>query len=214
MISRRQFLAMAAASGGLLVLPHHTSAPRKALIMVADAAAKAGESIVVRWNQAALQGVRDSKLGPPMVARALAIVHTCAYDAWAAYDNHAVGTRLGAMLRQPARERTLDNKSIAISYAAYRAVVDLFPSDKATVFDPLMSRLGLDPTNTMTDTTTPIGVGNVAAAAVIEFRHSDGANQLGDAAGSVTGLPYSDYTGYHSPNDLMDIRYVRPHRRA
>jgi len=39
------------------------------------------DSIVVRWNQAALQGVRDSKLGPPMVARALAIIHTCAYDA-------------------------------------------------------------------------------------------------------------------------------------
>src|SRR2546428_8025183 len=39
-----------------------------------------GDSVVVRWNQAALQGVRDSKLGPPMVARALAIVHTCAYE--------------------------------------------------------------------------------------------------------------------------------------
>jgi len=76
MISRRQFLARAAASGGLLVLPQLSSTPRKALIMVADAAAKAGESIVVSWNQAALQGVRDSKLGPPMVARALAIVHS------------------------------------------------------------------------------------------------------------------------------------------
>ncbi|TMD49848.1 MAG: hypothetical protein E6I86_02605 [Chloroflexi bacterium] len=35
-----------------------------------------GDSVVVLWNEAALQGVRDSKLGPPMVARALAIVHT------------------------------------------------------------------------------------------------------------------------------------------
>src|SRR5947209_5357622 len=35
-----------------------------------------GDSVVLRWNEAALQGVRDSKLGPPMVARALAIVHT------------------------------------------------------------------------------------------------------------------------------------------
>jgi len=206
MITRRQFLAMAAASGGLLVLPQLPPQPRKTLVPVADVSGKAGDSIVLRWNQAALQGVRDSRLGPPMVARALAIVHTCAFDAWAAYDNHAIGTRLGAMLRRPARERTLDNKSIAISYAAYRAAVDLFPSAKANVFDPLMSRLGLDPTNTMTDT-TPVGVGNVAAAAVLEFRHSDGANQLGDAPGGVVGLPYSDYTGYHSPNDPMDIRY-------
>jgi hypothetical protein len=34
-------------------------------------------NIVIEWDNAALQGVRDSKLGPPMVARALAIVHTC-----------------------------------------------------------------------------------------------------------------------------------------
>ena len=35
----------------------------------------------VRWNSAALQGIRDAKLGAPVVARALAIVHTCMYDA-------------------------------------------------------------------------------------------------------------------------------------
>ena len=58
-------------------------------------------SIVIQWNSAALQGVRDSKIGPPMVARALAIVHTCIYDAWAAYDKHAMGTQLGGSLRQP-----------------------------------------------------------------------------------------------------------------
>ena len=34
-------------------------------------------NVVIQWNNAALQGVRDSKLGPPMVSRALAIVHTC-----------------------------------------------------------------------------------------------------------------------------------------
>src|SRR5467141_2341778 len=60
-------------------------------------------SIVIQWNNAALQGVRDSKLGPPMVARALAIVHTCIYDAWAAYDHQAMGTRLGGPLRRPPR---------------------------------------------------------------------------------------------------------------
>src|SRR5260370_20912955 len=33
-----------------------------------------GAQVVLLWNEAALQGVRDSKLGPPMVARALANV--------------------------------------------------------------------------------------------------------------------------------------------
>jgi len=27
-------------------------------------------NVVIQWNNAALQGVRDSKIGPPMVARA------------------------------------------------------------------------------------------------------------------------------------------------
>ncbi len=76
--------------------------------------------VVVQWNNAALQGVRDSKLGPPMVARALFIVHNCIYDAWAAYDKSAVGTVFGASLRRPKPERTLANKNQAISFAAYR----------------------------------------------------------------------------------------------
>jgi len=166
----------------------------------------AGDSVVILWNEAALQGVRDSKIGPPMVARALAIVHTCIFDAWAAYDNHAVGTRLGGALRQPPRERTLANMKAAISFAAYRAAVDLFPVDRLTVFDPLMRRLGYDPTDTTDNITTPAGVGNVAARAVLEFRHRDGANQLGDEPGGKPGVPYADYTGYVSPNQPMDTR--------
>ena len=151
-------------------------------------------NVVIQWNQAALQAVRDSTLGPPMVARALAIIHTCAYDAWSAYDRDAIGTELGSSLRRPASERSLANKNEAISFAAYRAAVDLFPGDKATVFDPLMAKLGYDITNTSTDVTTPAGIGNVACNAVLTFRHNDGSNQLGNLTPS--GVPYADYTGY------------------
>lgn len=119
--------------------------------------AQNGPTIVVQWNEAALQGVRDSKIGPPMVARALAIIHTCIFDAWAAYDRRAKGTQLGGMLRRPKAERTDANKAKAISFAAYRAAVDLFPGDKATVFDPLMESLGYDPSDTSADTTTLAG---------------------------------------------------------
>lgn len=151
-------------------------------------------TVVVQWNKAALQGVRDSTLGPPMVARALAIVHTCMYDAWAGYDKHAVGTELGDSLRRPKKERTLANKNEAISFAAYRASIDLLPGDKATVFDPLMAQLGYDIYDTSADTRTPSGIGNVACAAVLDFRHNDGSNQLGNLTAS--GVPYADYTGY------------------
>ena len=77
-------------------------------------------SIAVQWNSAALQGIRDAKLGAPVVARALAIVHTCMYDAWAACDERAVGTQLGGAPRRPASERTLANKEQAINRSLFR----------------------------------------------------------------------------------------------
>ena len=163
--------------------------------------------MVIKWNDAFLQGVRDSKLGPPMVARALAIGHTCIYDAWAAYDHKAVGTRLGGSLRRPPAEHTLANQKQAISFAAYRAAVDLFPGSTSSVFDPLMRSLGYDAGDLSADISTPTGIGNVAAQAVLDFRHRDGANQLGDEPGGTPGVPYSDYTGYTPVNEPMDIRF-------
>src|ERR1700730_6864490 len=175
-------------------------------------------NVVIQWNNAALQGVRDSKIGPPMVARALAIVHTCIYDAWAAYDEHALGTQLGGKLRQPPYQRRIFNQNEAISFAAYRAAVDLFPGDKATVLDPLMANLGYDPNDMSTNTETPSGVGNVACAAVLNFRHADGSNQLGNLTAS--GVPYADYTGYVplnppstvpvDPATVVDVNHWQP----
>lgn len=193
-LSRRQFVVAAGAGAASLVL-----AARFAR------AALPGESVVVQWNDALLQGVRSSRLGPPMVARALAIAHTCMYDAWAAYDHKAVGTRLGGLLRRPPRESTLANMKQAVSFAAYRAAVDLFPGSISTVFDPLMRELAYDVTDRTTDTATPTGIGNVAAGAVLDFHHRDGANQLGDEPGGAQGVPYADYTGYVPANDPMDI---------
>ncbi|HEY8671270.1 MAG TPA: hypothetical protein VIL63_10560, partial [Terriglobales bacterium] len=149
-------------------------------------------NVVIQWNNAALQGVRDAKLGAPMVARALAVVHTCMYDAWAAYDDRAVGTQLAGVLRRPASERTAANKERAVSYAAYRALVDVMPVDTDSVYVPLMKKLGYDPGDNSTDIETPTGIGNVACAAVLEFRHHDKSNQLGDLAQGQ----YSDWTGY------------------
>jgi hypothetical protein len=202
-MSRRQFLAATGAGSASLLVPW--------LPATASARASAGrtqpsDSVVLQWNQAFLQGVRDSKLGPPMVARALAIAHTCIYDAWAAYDRKALGTRLGSSLRRPPKERTVANARQAISFAAYRAAVDLFPGSTSSVFDPLMRSLGYETGDLSTDTSTPSGIGNVVARAVLDFRHRDGANQLGDEPGGIPGVPYSDYTGYVPANASMDIR--------
>jgi hypothetical protein len=197
-LTRARFLQAAGAGGVALLAPGVARAAR--------AAAAPIPNVVVQWNDALLQAVRESKLGPPMVARALAVAQTCVYDAWAAYDRVAVGTRLGGMLRRPARERRYENKVEALSIAAYRAAVDLFPGSRATVFDPLMASIGLDPASDSRDTTEPAGIGNVAADEVLAFRHRDGANQLGDEPGGRHGVPYSDYTGYRPANEPMDTR--------
>jgi hypothetical protein len=194
-LSRRRFVVAAAAGAAALALPSRLA--RAALWR---------DSVVLQWNDALLEGVRGSRLGPPMIARALAIAHTCMYDAWAAYDHRAVGTRLGGALRRPPRERTLANAKQAISFAAYRAAIDLFPANASSVFDPLMRSLGYDAGDRATDTSTPTGVGNAAAQAVLDFHARDGANQLGNEPGGAPGVAYGDYTGYVPPNDPMDIR--------
>jgi hypothetical protein len=157
---------------------------------------------VVGWNQAALQAVRVVKPGPPMAARSLAILHTCMFNAWAAYDATALGTPHGPAVRMPVDERTPANKSKAMSYAAHAALVDQFPSQKAA-FDAYMTSLGYDPTLTASDVTTAPGIGSVVAAAMIEFCHQDGANQLGNLAPG--GIAYANYTRYAPKNPAIVI---------
>jgi PAP2 superfamily len=135
---------------------------------------------------------------PTVISRTLAIALTAMYDAWAAYDDRAVGTRFGDKLRRPPAERTLANKEKALAYATYRALVDVYPEDARWLADQ-MRLYGYDPEDASTDLSTPQGVGNTAAAAVIAYRQRDGANQLGNEAGS-SGEPYSDYTGYTPVN--------------
>jgi hypothetical protein len=72
----------------------------------------------------------------------------------------------------------------------------VLPGDTESVYNPLMKQLGYDPNDRSTDIETPTGIGNVACAAVLEFRHHDKSNQLGDLAQG----PYSDWTHYRPIN--------------
>lgn len=124
---------------------------------------------------------RSQRLPAPEISRALAIVHTCIDGSWAAYDDHALGAQLKDVLRRPAAERTEANKREAINYAAYRALEDVLPVDTRAVYMPLLKELGFNPNNRTTDLAKPSGIVNVACAAVLEYRHHDGSNQLGDS---------------------------------
>ena len=154
-------------------------------------------SAVVIWNRAALQEVRLGKLSPPVAARALAVAHTCMYDAWTVYDARAIPVAATSP-RRPAGEFSDFNKHKAVSYAAYRCLYNLFPAGAARL-DAVLVGQGYTPTDTSTNLTLPQGVGNVAAAAVIAHRRYDGSNQYGDLAAGA----YADYSGFVPANGPM-----------
>ena len=180
-----------------------------ALTTVADPA-KAADTAIVQWTDIMLQIIRETHPSPPVAARQLAVLDTCMYDAWTAYDRVALPSLSNGIPRQTDISSPTVQK--AVSYAAYRAVLDLAPTDTAAA-TALMTTLGYDPSDVSTSTSTPAGVGNVACAKVLAFRHQDGSNQLGDNPLGKPGVPYSDYTGYapvNTPTQINDPNRWQP----
>jgi hypothetical protein len=165
---------------------------------------RATDNVVLKWNEQLLNTIRGNPktTGPTVTARAIGILNTAIYDAWAAYDQKAVGTRLldspqrSDSLQRPDSENTETNKNKAISYAAYRVLTDLFPASAAAYDQQMTTDLGYPIDTATTDTTTPAGIGNVTAQAEIAFRHTDGSNQLGG---------YADTTGYQPVNSWQTV---------
>jgi len=170
------------------------------------------DDAVLKWDEQLLTALAayPKATGPTVGSRALGELHTAIYDAWAAYDPTAKVTQ-NAGPSQQTTGNTDANKTQAISYAAYRTLTDLFPpaqfpcvpascptdgSAKYLTPDFLLRSQGFDPSNTTTASptdkaATPAAVGNLAAQAVINFRHNDGSNQLNG---------YADTTGYQPVN--------------
>lgn len=173
---------------------------------------KSNVSLAYLWvdiaQEATAREVDAHGARPTILSRTLAIWATAMFDAWAAYDGKAVGSRLGGTLRRPAGERTPENKKKAISYASYRALLFAYPESQGFLAAE-MKKLGYDPANQSLDPTRPEGVGNIAAQAVIDYRRGDGANQSGKEAGG-DGTPYGDYT-YYVPVNPVD-RIIDPDR--
>jgi hypothetical protein len=162
------------------------------------ARAAAGDNLVLVWNEEALEAIRTLAPAPTVAARALAMVHSAIYDAWAAYDPLAVDTRLRLSitpaLRQPTAERTQANKDKAVSFAAYTALMDLFPARQSVFTTEMTSLYGPE---FAADTTAPATVGLTAAQAVLDYRHSDGSNQANG---------YADTSGYVPVNSWDQVR--------
>jgi hypothetical protein len=179
------------------------------LSVLAVLASAAEPTPAARWNQALLDAVKTTRASDVVTARALAIVHTAMFDAWACYDDKAIPTQLPVAWRRPAAERNAANKQTAISYAAYGALLDLFPSRQAALAETLRA-LGYDPAvGTTAALDSPANVGALAARHVVEARRHDGANQKGDWRDGV----YSDWTNWrpvNPPDKLVDPRRFQP----
>jgi hypothetical protein len=106
---------------------------------------KTTDSVILKWDEQLLASVRANPAGtgPTVTARALGILHTATYDAWAAYDPVAKATQPNGNTKQPvSSDPAVDkaNKSKAISFAAYKTLVDLFPS-RQSIFAQQMTDL-------------------------------------------------------------------------
>jgi hypothetical protein len=118
------------------------------------------------WNALALRTLDATR-----PARALALLHTCMYNAWAAYDGDARQTVHGVTVRLPRAERDAVSKAAAMSHAAYGVLAGLCP-DAHPDAAARMRDLGLVPAADA-GPFTPAGIGGTQAAALLDVRHRD-----------------------------------------
>ncbi|QBA63718.1 vanadium-dependent haloperoxidase [Muriicola soli] len=170
------------------------------------------ENLAYQWGQLSLQATAlDTERfnpRPTITSRYLGLIWTAVFDAWSRFDEKAIPVYLSEVSRMPEEERTLKNKQIAISYAAFRTMSEYYYSD-VVLFSEFMKELELDPADESLDPTTAVGIGNLAAKAVIKARKNDGANQYGEEEGS-NGQAYHNYVGYE-PINSADLN-VDPNR--
>jgi hypothetical protein len=152
---------------------------------------------VLGWNRLALQAVRSAQLGPLLAARALAVLHTCMYNAWAAYDDAARQTAHGVAVRLPRLERSAASKAGAMSHAAHSLLASRFPAQGAA-FDALMAGLGLDPA-AGGGPLSPAGIGRSQAAAMREFCRRDGAGGQSGLVGGPAEAPRKEWLEERPP---------------
>ena len=145
----------------------------------------------------AVRGLFATEVSPAfndvsIVFRYTTLMLNAAFDAVVPYHPTAVGvySRLG---RRPASESDTDcNINTAAIQSIYRMLLHMAPHRSGEWRD-MMLGAGLDPDNESLDLTTPVGLGNAAAAGVILARQHDGMNQSGN---------YADTTGYVPVNPV------------
>lgn len=159
-------------------------------------------SIARNWSERALEGIRMDTPHPPGQARNLFSFSVCMYDAWAAYDQQAVGFVYRAKHTAP---DVAAARREAISYAVYRMMLERHAysrtaTNQAEANPAFMSALGYDPSNLSRDPSTPAGVGNRIYDAVSAWFIEDGSRQSSGTPYPTANPPvaYPDYPVGHA----------------
>lgn len=196
-MKRRLFLAQA----GLATTALGLGAPAQA--------AASGPSVVIGWNRVLTSSIAATASGPTVAARALSMVHEAIYNAWSAYDWRA-GFSLAGLANRPWWEAYNSVKAIAICHAARGVLLNLFPTQAASIEAAMADLINGLPT------AHPFGLtaaqlGQQAAQALLNARLNDGSNQLGNLASGA----YADTSGYvpvNGPDSLVDPNRWQPLR--
>lgn len=149
-------------------------------------------SLVAQWNEIMLEAVRNDGASPTPTTYHMHLTTAAVYDAWAAYDTDAYGYYTDII--RPASEHTEGNKEVAVSYAFYEMLIEMFP-EQSTLFEDFMDSLGYDVTAVASGADDPIAVARAAVEGVLEARANDGSNFAND---------FADTTGYVPVNDPQE----------
>lgn len=165
---------------------------------------KGENNLTYKWAKIALTATANDtdrfRPRPTITSRYLALIFVSIFDAWSVFDENAIPMYLSGVEKMPLEKRTLENKEIAISYAAYYTLNEYYFSD-SVIFVEMMDSLGFDPKKNIRDLNTPEGIGTKAALDVIDARKNDGSNQYGENPEAPT--PYGDYT-FYTPKNSAD----------
>ena len=143
----------------------------------------AQDSVARKWCDMTIESIRNDFARPPVHARNLHHVSAAMYDAWAMYEELALGFLVDGDDTTAADPQAAQEE--AISYAAYRLLQARFGNSPGAAallpaYDALMIELGYDPANTGTVGNSPAALGNRIAASYLFYGFNDGSNELFD----------------------------------
>jgi hypothetical protein len=167
-----------------VVAPPIDAGEPNAVCPAAVVEAGVGRSIARRWDEQALASIRRDLPRPTVHARNLFHLSVAMWDAWAAFDPAARGM---VVLEKQTASDVGSSRTEAISYAAYRILVDRYHGAIGADVDldcyrAVMRALGYDPDDTNSAGDTARALGNRIGEAIITRGASDGANQSADYA--------------------------------